>query len=389
MTSKIQSKLMNDFRRNARVKNRSRLSWHIKDSELMGQARVLNLSSSGMLIEANSALEPNINSFLSLNSLSAKRNYFPQFGRIVWSKRIHAFKDKILFGVEFVNPSKEVCVRLTKAINRGLTKAGLLRNMGSMMEAVFVLAIIALIAYVMWLSTSIYSDLSRSSDSMLLTGNQQAALTQNYASMYARSQQEVLQASSKLNLVNNELNLVNGELASTSQLLETVNAELDSTKVVLAQTETMLAQAQSDLKSMQALNLKKINAVKAELNATIVALQEESLLLSTEMQHLTHKIDYYEGNVLNMDEGSSLIEFYREKMAAVKSRIKGFKLEATAARTAAQKEQERVKMILGNNGYLMRDGKQVVVDMEKYNAAILDEAGAAKGKVSVNVDFVE
>ncbi|MFC1510102.1 PilZ domain-containing protein [Candidatus Omnitrophota bacterium] len=382
MINDLNSKLMNDLRRNPRVKNRSRISWHIKDSELMGQGRVLNLSSTGMLLESNSALEPTINSFLSLNSLSGKNNYFPQFGRIVWHKRINTFKDKILFGVEFVNPSKEILVRLTNKINRGMTNARLFMRMGSVTEALVVMAIIALTGYIMWLSTSIYTDLSQSSNNMLVVSSQQATLTQNFSSLYQSSQ-------SQLSSVSGELTLVNNELTATNQMLETVNAELESTKSVLAQTETMLAQARTDMKAMQVLNQQRIEAVKSELNASIVSLQEESLQLTTEMQHLMHKLDYYEGNVNSLDEGIALMGHYREKMNVVKSRIRGFRQEAALARTAAQKEQDRIKMVLGNNGYFMRDGRQVTVDTEKYNAVSLDGVSAQQGNIAIDVNFLD
>ena len=68
-------------------------------------------------------------------------------------------------------------------------------------------------------------------------------------------------------------------------------------------------------------------------------------------------------------------------------------------RNGYEKEQDKIKLALGNNGYIVKNGTSVKVDMQKYNAPLAGTPVAgtpvagpeptSDRKVSVDVKIVE
>ena len=75
------------------------------------------------------------------------------------------------------------------------------------------------------------------------------------------------------------------------------------------------------------------------------------------------------------------MQLYHDKMNLVKSKIKDFRIEAKKVRTQALREMDRVRVLLGNNGYFVKNGEAVKVDIESYNSAVMNAGSQVEIKV--------
>ena len=74
-------------RRHVRVKENTRLLWHVRESGLVGHGRIRNLSASGMLVELTSVNAFPDQSIFSFDSNLNDANYIPDTGQLVWRKK--------------------------------------------------------------------------------------------------------------------------------------------------------------------------------------------------------------------------------------------------------------------------------------------------------------
>ncbi len=65
----------------------------------------------------------------------------------------------------------------------------------------------------------------------------------------------------------------------------------------------------------------------------------------------------FEADFSNLEEGQSLIVLFQNKIKLVKSRMHYLKQEAFFTRVAAQKEKDRLAVLNGNSGFIMRNGQ--------------------------------
>jgi len=170
-----------------------------------------------------------------------------------------------------------------------------------------------------------------------------------------------------------------------------ISEELETTKAILAQTENFLNQAKADNQQFSAEKEAELMKTREGLQATIALLEGENTQINQEMTILKGRMDYYLGDVKNTDDSLQLLTFYEKQIKLVRTKIKRFNRDVRQVRIAAQREYDRLKSELGNNGYFVKEGQVIQVDMEKYNAVgsnqIPVEAPAPNFKVDVT--FVE
>ena len=117
--------------------------------------------------------------------------------------------------------------------------------------------------------------------------------------------------------------------------------------------------------------------------------------MSSELAVVDAKLRYYSGEVKDTAEGRQLLKLYKSKMKLVKSKIRSFKREVKWAKKAAQKENDRIKALLGNNGYFMKNGETVEVDYRKYNAVgsesrlIAESSRPVNDEATIDLIFME
>jgi hypothetical protein len=389
MTKTI-SQLINDLRVDSRVGENRTLRWQAINGDARGRAKVRNLSESGMLLEINSDFKPYDHCVFSFDADLGMKNYIPQTGRLVWHRKKRDFLKRNYCGVEFIEPSDFVRERLIKRVDRGLRRESIKKVMSGFLGAALMAGVIGLTGFALWLQQDIVKNVQQTNARMLEVSGLQASLARSYAVKYRNSQAE-------LALANNELGEARLQYLESRGMLRNVSEELARTKGILSQTEEVLTRARGDLSVLESAAAAKIN-----LEDAVTLLTEKNRQLAEEMKILNDQMMFYSGNVDDPKDGIRWLEMYRERVMKVKEKIRHFRRQAGAVRLEAQREMDRVKLILGNNGYFVRKGESVPVDTEKYervtadNAAfILDSSspGAGAGgvntsrKVDIDVDF--
>lgn len=82
-----------------------------------------------------------------------------------------------------------------------------------------------------------------------------------------------------------------------------------------------------------------------------------------------------------IEKGKSLIRDLRKKLRGVRERIHFIKKENAKKKIAAQEEVDRNESLLGNNGYLIKDGQLMPMDMPDVTTTV--------GGPKVNVKFLK
>ena len=183
----------------------------------------------------------------------------------------------------------------------------------------------------------------------LNAGVDQASNYRSYVSQYKETKIQLEETTKKLEEVNRQLDVV--------------TAELTTTKSLLAQTQEMLAKAQSentslkdDLQGMDALQQQENVSNVKELQGKITDLKEKNTQVSGQLAQLKEQLRVFEADFGNLEEGRSLITLFQNKIKLVKSRMNYLKQEAFFAKVAAQKEKDRVALLNGNNGFVIKNG---------------------------------
>ncbi|VAX37282.1 hypothetical protein MNBD_UNCLBAC01-402 [hydrothermal vent metagenome] len=386
-----------EHRTQLRVKENKRVLWRLKeDSSQGGEGLVRNISLSGMLMETDCMLSPKEADTFAFDSPVGTQNGFIPRGRVVWKGEKGFLRKKYLYGIKFVEPDEEVFDNLDQRVQVGIGKLTNKRRWDKVARILLLFLILGLTGYSLWMGSTVYKDMDHSTKSMLDVSNDQAELTRNYKSL----QQKTF----------GELTVARQELVETQELykegqriLQGVSKDLDEARAAMAQTDALLVQMQNEngalkgeIKALKDFHMKELAEVKADLNNTIDLLQKKNIKLVGEMNHLQSQMDYYGGDVQNMQESKALLRLYRNRMKLAKSKVKHFKREARRVRKTALKERDRLQSLLGNNGYFMKDGQVVQVDEEKYQMAAEEEEAVSKvskptstRKVNIDVTFVE
>lgn len=136
---------------------------------------------------------------------------------------------------------------------------------------------------------------------------------------------------------------------------------------------------------------------KSQFENAIALLEEKNQQMTRQLQDLQGQlVTLSADNITTTEEGRQLLQTYQMEVAKIKDKLKHFRDEARQIREDALVERDRIRTEVGNNGYLVRDGKSVTVDVEKYTTAGLDQikstadiASAAKAAPAADVPRVE
>jgi len=368
------NQFLNEARCNLRVRENSRVLWCIKERKVKGLGKVRNISRTGMLLETNSSIKPQAGHLFSFDSDLGQGNFIPQNGRLVWHKKKPSLNDRYLCGIEFVNPAEYVSNRLHQRVQKKIVHFTNLKKVKNCLSVLLFSGLVALTGFVLYTSQQIFQTMRDTNKNMISAAGGQAALTRNYTNLYHDTEMKLVSTLVELDSTKN--------LYQESQtMLGSANGELQSAKEILVQTEAMLARFKQNNIGLQG----EFNSFKSSSEQQLALLEEKNTRLASELDVLNDRVKYYEGGVKNFDEGRMLLINYRDKMKLVKSKIREFRREAGHFRSLALREMDRIKMELGNNGYFVKDGKDVKVDIESYEALRLDSAKSSR-QVEIDVN---
>jgi Tfp pilus assembly protein PilZ len=94
---------MYDNRRHFRLREFLDVSWKVDGEEASGEGTVMNISSSGMLLQTDRVFESSDDSVLSIEASDAQELPFaPKKGKIMWLRRIHTPQERYQCGIRFL-----------------------------------------------------------------------------------------------------------------------------------------------------------------------------------------------------------------------------------------------------------------------------------------------
>ena len=364
-----------DTRKNSRVKENKKLSWHVKSFNLNGRGRIHNISTSGMLLETNSTYNPINGDVFTFDSDLGFDNFIPQHGRLVWFKKRDARQSQYLCGIEFIEPAEYILSKLQERVQKQLLRFNQSSVFLRWLRRICFAVLMGLTATMIWLAGVIYQDMQQTNAQMKNVVEQQVVLTQRYTQLYRETELQ---------------------LASVTNELETTQKDLETTKSILTQTETMLQESEqnnikleSELTAFKEFHQKQLAEVKGELEQKIVSLQEQNVQLDTELRNLQVQLDYLNGNVVDMEQGKTWIADYKQRLRNVKVKLDQFKRQAAEARIVAIRERDKIETALGNGGFMVREGRIVTVDQESYDAVVSgswDPQQVPQTETNINID---
>ena len=240
------------------------------------------------------------------------------------------------------------------------------------LDIVVIVVIVGLAYYIVTLSKSVSEDVSKANENLLEMSEYQSTLLETYVGLYQTSQLQLVS-------VTNELEATKALYAQSETMLKNTSNELELTRSLLKETEVMLSQLREDTKSFVSMTGKAL-----ELESTSADLRAQMALIKDHLRFLS-------GDVKDQPEAGKLLRYFKGKIHLVKGKIKGFRRDAHELKIAAQNEHDRIKTILGNNGYLVKEGKTIQIDYAKFQAAdmsgTVNAAGQSKEATPSNVDI--
>ncbi|MEW5895014.1 MAG: hypothetical protein AB1650_04580 [Candidatus Omnitrophota bacterium] len=172
-------------------------------------------------------------------------------------------------------------------------------------------------------------------------------------------------------------------LDDETELARKYARELGLVQANLERTELFLA----DIK-MENMKLKEKIRLLDELNEMerqIGSLKDENVLIKEEMLKISlekNKLEKQQkfASFDTLEEGKGFIFQFKQKIREVKQRIAFLKKEEYKKKVAFQQEIDRNESLLGNNGYLVKDGKPMPMGLPEVMMT---------RDVKVNVEFVK
>ncbi len=359
--------MIHEARQNLRVRENSPILYGVEGAERMSQGRICDISASGLRMEMHAPSFLADRSTLSIGSEDGGMDFIPGFGQLIWQRRRRFHKNRYLCGIKFVDTPEETSTKLRQRIQDHINRSISIRRISRVTGAVVLLAAAALTGYALWLIGMVYQGISSSNQQMLRSVDQQAVLTRNYQGLYQETNQKLLATTM-------ELNQTNALYQESRQMLQAASAELRSVKAILTQTETMLAFAQRE-------NLQ----FKQEIQ-TASQLKDKDAHLADKVDGLQGQLDDFVHNrVKDVEAGRTWISFYHSRIKVVQSEIRQIKAKVRSARIAALRQRDRIRIMIGNNGYLTKNGQIVQVDRKRYEAMDLNPIPHVNQNVKVNV----
>ena len=116
---------MFENRRHFRLREYFDVAWKVEDQEVSGEGTVVNISSSGLLLQTDRVFRPTDNCVLSVESGKDVLPFSAKKGKIVWFRRIHTPQERFQCGLQFLGDNTDIDFQkwLEMKVNR-LSEAG-------------------------------------------------------------------------------------------------------------------------------------------------------------------------------------------------------------------------------------------------------------------------
>jgi hypothetical protein len=124
---------MFENRRHFRLREFIDVAWKVTDQEVSGEGLVMNISSSGLLLQTDRIFRPSDNCVLSIESGAEALPFDAKKGKIMWFRRIHTPQERFQCGLQFLTDKTDSNFQkwLEKKVNQ-LSQAGDAKILGNL-----------------------------------------------------------------------------------------------------------------------------------------------------------------------------------------------------------------------------------------------------------------
>jgi len=98
---------MLENRRHFRLREFFDISWKVADQEISGEGTVVNISSSGLLLQTDKVFKPSENCVLSIESGAETLPFAGKKGKLMWFRRIHTPQERFQCGIQFLSDTRD------------------------------------------------------------------------------------------------------------------------------------------------------------------------------------------------------------------------------------------------------------------------------------------
>lgn len=156
--------------------------------------------------------------------------------------------------------------------------------------------------------------------------------------------------------VKTSLDVANQKVADLTTELQTANAELSLTRNELSSVQSLNDQLKAGIEVLE--HYKSRAAAKGEaLGSMINAFKRKNKQLDADLQSVRKELANFQPDIADNKEAREKIVRFKDQIRLVKKNMVALKEQALVMKKAAQEQRDRLEILYGNNGYLMKDGR--------------------------------
>ena len=152
------------------------------------------------------------------------------------------------------------------------------------------------------------------------------------------------------------LDEANQKVSELTVELQSANAELSTTRGELSSVQGLNDQLKENIKALETYKVKALAKGEA-LETMINAFKKKNKQLDADLQLVRKELATFQPDITDTKEGKEKVLRFKNQIRLVKKNMTILKEQAQAMKTAAQQQRDRLEMLYGNNGYMMKDGK--------------------------------
>jgi chromosome segregation ATPase len=174
-------------------------------------------------------------------------------------------------------------------------------------------------------------------------------------------------------IVKTALDEANQKIYDLTVALQAANAELFTTRGELSSVQSLNDQLKESIAVLETYKVKAMAKGEA-LETMINAFKKKNKQLDADLQMVRKELSGFKPDILDTKEGREKVLRFKNQIRLVKKNMVILKEEAQAMKVAAQQQRDRLEVLYGNNGYMMKDGKNQSLKRES-------------AKVDIKVEF--
>lgn len=146
------------------------------------------------------------------------------------------------------------------------------------------------------------------------------------------------------------------KVINLTQELQSANIELSTARGELSSVQSLNDQLKESINELETYKAKALAKGEA-LETMINAFKKKNKQLDAQLQMVRKELAGFQPDILDTKEGREKVLRFKNQIRLVKKNMGVLKEQAQDMKIAAQKERDRLETLYGNNGYIMKDGK--------------------------------